>query len=127
MPEFTVKQVYGLESVVNLAHLAKITQANLELQQDLLELFIQQAETNLPKAQAALKLGDIQALCHNAHQLKGASANVAVIGMPELAAKLERQAQANSLTEAIALIGQLHQKLEHLKRVIASSAHYPQN
>jgi CheY-like chemotaxis protein/HPt (histidine-containing phosphotransfer) domain-containing protein len=121
VPEFTVKQVYGLESVVNLAHLAKITQANFELQQELLELFIQQAETNLQKAQAALKFGDIQALCHNAHQLKGASANVAVIGMPELAAELERQAQANHLGEAIALIGELHQKLEHLKSAMLHS------
>jgi two-component system, sensor histidine kinase and response regulator len=118
MPECTVEPVDRLASVVNVAHLAKITQANLELQQELLELFIQQAETNLQKAQEALKIGDIQTLCHNAHQLKGASANVAVIGMPDLAAELERQAQANNLKEAIALISQLHQKLEHLKSAI---------
>ncbi len=118
VPECTVKQVYGPESVVNLAHLAKITQGNIELQQELLELFIHQAETNLQKAESALKIGDIQTLCHNAHQLKGASANVAVIGMPELAAELERQAQGNNLTEAIALIGELHQKLEDLKNAM---------
>lgn len=116
--ECNVEQVYGLESVVNVANLAKITQGNIELQQELIKLFIQQAEKNLQNAQESLKIGDIQTLCHNAHQLKGASANAAVIGMPELAAELERQANANNLKEAIALIGELHQKLEHLKSAI---------
>ncbi|WP_242050026.1 response regulator [Planktothricoides raciborskii] len=124
VPECTVEQVYGLESVVNVAHLAKITQANIELQQELLGLFIQQAETNLQKAQAALETGDIQTLCRNAHQLKGASANVAVIGMPELAAELERQANANNLKEAIALIGELKQKLDQLKNAMLHSGSF---
>lgn len=118
--------VSGLESVVNLADLNKITLGNTQLQEELFRVFIQQAETNLQQAEAALAIGDLEALRSNAHQLKGASANVAVIGMPELAAELERQAQGNAqgsnLNQALALIDELKQKLAQLKRLFTRIA-----
>jgi hypothetical protein len=41
--------------------------------------------------------------------------------MPELTAELERQAQANNLKEAIALIGKLKQQLDRLKNALPDS------
>lgn len=119
-------EVNALATAIDLEHLTKITTGNLELQQQLLELFIEQAQSNLENAEKAWETGETDIISANAHQLKGASANLGAIAIPTLAAKLERFAEDNNLDGAIVLITQLKQKLEQLQEAIASSENLPQ-
>jgi PAS domain S-box-containing protein len=111
---------YSDEIPVDLAHLAVISRGDAEFQQELLEVFIEDALTYLDEAKLALSRGDYLTLSRRAHQLKGSSATVAVRGMPELAARLESQAQNNQISnsDAAGIITELEKILELVQAFI---------
>ncbi len=115
-------QFTRLSELVDVSHLTTLTKGNTGLQEELLQMFIQQAETNLANVEKALATGDVATVLANAHQLKGSSGNIAAIAIPELAAELERRTKQNNLDGAISLMPPLKQKLGKLKMAIASSS-----
>ncbi len=86
---------------------------------ELLEVFAEEADRIIQEAKEAEARGDATSLTHLIHQLKGSSAYLGVRWMPELAAKLEKQAKVNNLQEAKAILTELEQILQQVKVFLA--------
>jgi HPt (histidine-containing phosphotransfer) domain-containing protein len=95
----------------------------VEFQQELLQVFVEDALIYLEDLRSALSAGDCITLARRAHQIKGSSATVAVWEMPEIAAKIESQAQENQLIGIADLITELEQILERIQAFIANRHH----
>ena len=92
---------------LNLERLNEITRGDMQFQQELLHVFIEDAQNYIKEAKLSLYAGDYLNLSRFAHQLKGSSATVAVMEMPEIAARLESVAHNNQLSAADSLITDL--------------------
>jgi HPt (histidine-containing phosphotransfer) domain-containing protein len=112
------------EVPVNLERLAELTRGDAEFQRELLQVFMEDAVTYLEEVKMALSAGDRVTLARRAHQLKGSSATVAIRKMPELAARLENQAQENQLLDAAGLVTELEQILERVQAFIANGQYW---
>jgi signal transduction histidine kinase/CheY-like chemotaxis protein len=109
------------EVPLNLERLNQITRGDTNFQQELLQVFMEDALTYLKECKLALWAGDYHSVARFAHQLKGSSATVAILEMPEIAARLESQAQNNQLLTAVGLITELEQILERVQTFISKS------
>jgi HPt (histidine-containing phosphotransfer) domain-containing protein len=67
----------------------------------------------------AIATENCQMLAHRAHQLKGASATVAILTMPDLAKQLEHQGKNNCLHGGMELVQQLEGILQRLEAFLA--------
>lgn len=106
------------EIPIDLDRLSIISRGDAEFQRELLGVFVEDALVYLAEAKLALATGDYLTVARRAHQLKGSSATVAVRGMPELAAKLESQAQNHQLSDAGGAIAQLEIILDSVQAFI---------
>jgi CheY-like chemotaxis protein len=111
------------EAPVNLECLNELSRGDVEFQQELLQVFVEDALIYLEDLRSALSAGDCITLARRAHQIKGSSATVAVWEMPEIAAKIESQAQENQLIGIADLITELEQILERIQAFIANRHH----
>jgi CheY-like chemotaxis protein len=107
------------EVPVNLERLHELARGDLEFQRELLEVFLEDALTYVEEVKVALSVEDFVTLARRAHQLKGSSATVAIRKMPELAAKLESQAEDTQLLGAAELVNELEQILERVQAFIS--------
>lgn len=106
------------EVPVNLERLNELSRGDGEFQEELLQIFMEDALTYLEDLKLALSTGDYSTVARRAHQLKGASATVAIRWMPDLAARLESQAENNQLLGAAELVTELEQILERVQNFI---------
>ena len=104
-----------LETPVNLRRLNEVMRGNQARQRQLLEIFIQNAKTELEDIKNAIALNDCLTLAQKAHRLKGSSANVGVSYIATIAAELELSAQQQNLSLAISLPSAIE---IHLNKVI---------
>lgn len=118
-PEF--KRMDSATSPLDLARLKELSRGDAEFQNELLEIFMEDALEHLAEVKQAFQTKDYVTLARRAHQLKGASATVAVQQLPDLAAQLERQAIKHQLTDASELIAQLEQILERIQSFISDT------
>jgi CheY-like chemotaxis protein len=109
------------EVPLNLERLNEITRGDTNFQQELLQVFMEDALTYLKECKLALWAGDYLSVARFAHQLKGSSVTVAILEMPEIAARLESQAQKNQLLVAVGLITELEQILERVQTFISKT------
>ncbi|MCY7277881.1 MAG: Hpt domain-containing protein, partial [Phormidesmis sp. CAN_BIN44] len=70
---------------------------------------------HLEAAQAALLLGDHNAVLRAAHHVKGASANVGLKEMRTIASQLEADASEQQLTDASGMLSRLAELLQDLQ------------
>ena len=105
---------------VNLERLSEFSRGDAEFQQELLQVFVEDALIYLEELKSSLVAGDCVSLARRAHQLKGSSATVAIYQMPEVAAQLEHQARENQLDGASDLIMALEQILERVQVFITT-------
>ncbi len=108
------------EEIVDRVRLYEIARGDAEFQLELLQAFMEDAPTYLKEAKEALLSGDCNILGRRAHQLKGGSATVAIRFMPDLAARLQSQAEANQLDGASEILAQLEKILERVNTFIAN-------
>jgi CheY-like chemotaxis protein len=106
------------EVPVNLERLDELSRGDTEFQEELLQIFVEDALTYLEELKLALSAKDYLTVARRAHQLKGASATVAIRWMPDLAARLESQAENNQLLGAAELVTELEQILERVQNFI---------
>ncbi|NER40021.1 MAG: Hpt domain-containing protein [Oscillatoria sp. SIO1A7] len=106
------------ESLVDLEHLEAICGGDLEFEQEVLQMFVEDTVENLEAAREALGNSDCEVLLHNAHQIKGSSANVGVPSITEIASRLETQARQKSLVNAPELIDSLTELLVQVRAFI---------
>lgn len=104
--------------VVDIARLSEISKGDAEFQQELLQAFVEDAETYIQEAKQAIVSGDFDILARRAHQIKGGSATVAIRSMPEIAHKLESQAKLNNLEGADEMIAELETIFERVKEFV---------
>ncbi|HIK10048.1 MAG TPA: response regulator [Oscillatoriaceae cyanobacterium M33_DOE_052] len=77
----------------------------------ILQAFVEDARHNMAAIEVAIKATDWETLRNQAHQLKGASANVGAPLVREMAAQLETQARQQSLSDAPELVANIAQNL----------------
>ena len=112
-----------LEIPVNLRRLNEVMRGNQARQRQLLEIFIQNAKTELEDIKNAIAVNDCLTLAQKAHRLKGSSANVGVSYIATIAAELELSAQQQNLSLAISLPSAIE---IHLNKVITFvHTHFP--
>jgi PAS domain S-box-containing protein len=100
------------ESIVDLDRLQEMLGDDFDFQQEVLQTFAEDAPRILQRiAMAASDPPDFTALAQSAHQLKGASATVAIERMPEVAYQIEQQAQSGSLEGLTSRIEELEMLL----------------
>jgi CheY-like chemotaxis protein len=104
--------------LVDWSHLQEISSADAAFQLELVKGFVNDGKSFLAEVKQAVATQDWIALANKAHQIKGASASVAVQSMSELADKLNERAKTHSLEGASELVTQLEQILERLEASI---------
>lgn len=111
------------ETPVNLRRLNEVMRGNQARQRQLLEIFIQNAKTELEDIKNAIAVNDCLTLAQKAHRLKGSSANVGISYIATIAAELELSAQQQNLSLAISLPSAIE---IHLNKVITFvQTHFP--
>ncbi len=111
------------ETPVDLRRLNEVMRGNQARQRQLLEIFIQNAKTELEDIKNAIAVNDCLTLAQKAHRLKGSSANVGVSYIATIAAELELSAQQQNLSLAISLPSAIE---IHLNKVITFvQTHFP--
>jgi len=100
---------------VDLERLRRIFKGKAAAQQKLLEMFVEQAKSKIEAVRQALMNADSATLQQQAHRLKGSSANAGVRQMPELAERLERLAQRETLEGASELVEELQSCLNQVQ------------
>ena len=100
---------------VDWTHLQEISMADPAFQLELVKGFVKDGKSFLSEAKQALIAKDWSTLANKAHQIKGASASVAVQAMSEIALNLDEQAKDHNLEGASELVAQLEQILEQVE------------
>ncbi len=72
-------------------HLHEISDGDTDFEIELLQMFVEDAQTHIDEVKEAVEQNDWQKLGREAHHLKGASANVGAIPMQLAAQKLEER------------------------------------
>jgi len=100
---------------VDWTHLQEISMADPAFQLELVKGFVKDGKNLLAEAKQALTAKDWVTLANKAHQIKGASASVAVQSMSEIADHLHDRAEANNPEGVSELVTQLEQILERIE------------
>ena len=106
------------EIPLDLERLNRISRGKVEFQQRLVEAFIKNAQPGLEQIRHALLVHDFATIEQQAHRIKGASANVGVQVMPQVAAQLEQQARAKTLDGAAEQLEALERQLAQVKAFV---------
>ena len=100
---------------VDLDRLHELSMGNKAFERELLQTFIDDAPTYIQEIEAAVRELDYYRLANKAHQLKGASAMVAILTMPELAEQLEIRAMKSCAEDIPDLIARLNRIIERVR------------
>ena len=100
---------------VDWTQLQEISMADPAFQLELVKGFVKDGKRFLADAKRALAAKDWVTLANKAHQIKGASASVAVRSMSDIAAALHERVKANNLQGVPKLIAQLEQILKRIE------------
>ncbi len=103
---------------VDLRRLNEVMRGNRARQRRLLEIFIQNTQTELEGIRNAIATSDGLTLGQKGHRLKGSSANVGVNYIATLAAELELCAQQKNLSQANLLLTAIESHLDKVKTFV---------
>ena len=101
--------------VLDWEHLHQLSEGNTEFELELLQMFVEDARTQLEALAVAIAAKDFQQVTRVAHHLKGASGNVGATAMQLLAEKLEQLAHQQQFGGATDLLADLAQFLHRLQ------------
>lgn len=102
-------------SPLDLQRLNSLSRGKVSFQQRLVQTFVDNAFPGIEQMRRAILVNDYQTIEQQAHRIKGASANVGVLIMPDVAAQLERLARAKSLEGATELLDSMEAHLQQVK------------
>ena len=95
---------------------------NLGLDEDeyleLLELLVDTGMTDLSNMEEGVKAGDTDTAANAAHSIKGASGNLGVMEIYELARAVEAELRNNNLTAIEGPLKEIREKLETLEKLV---------
>ncbi len=107
--------VLSHNELINLTRLQEVSDGDKQFQILILQTFIEGATININTMLTALENNDYIEVEHQAHQLKGSSANIGIDSMQEIAQKLEDQAKQQQLSQTKELISDLEKKLHYVQ------------
>lgn len=102
------------DSPLDLQRLNSLSRGKVAFQQRLVQTFVDNAFPGVEQMRRALLVNDYQTIEQQAHRLKGASANVGVLIMPDIAGQLERQARDKKLEGATELLNSMENQLQQV-------------
>jgi PAS domain S-box-containing protein len=108
------------ETPLDLERLNAVSRGKVPFQQRLVQAFIENAQPGLEQMRQALQSNDFLTVEQQAHRIKGASANVGVRLMPDVAGQLEQQAREKTLEGAIERLEALERQLEQVKAFLGN-------
>lgn len=85
---------------------------------ELVDLFLVDAPERLHRIQHGWQAGDLKAVQHAAHSLKGSASNLGVLRLAKLAAQLEKEAKTGGLQNPAELVGSLLSELEAVTELL---------
>ena len=112
---------------VDLSRISRTTGGDLDVELELLRIFLEQTDEKLRSVETALSAKDYGQIREDAHSIKGASANVGADRLRELAASLEGRMKNGEHTQAEAMVSEVIAEFarvrayleEHRKRMTA--------
>lgn len=107
--------------VINWEHLHHLSDGNEEFELELLQTFVEDTQRHLQALESAIVHQDTLRLEHEAHHIKGSSANLGLTAMQATATQLEKCAcQAHIPIEAaLALVAELQRSLTGVQEFLA--------
>jgi PAS domain S-box-containing protein len=99
-------------------HLHQISDNNEEFELELLQVFIGDTQMHLTALKLAIEQQNLKQIEHQAHHIKGASANVGASTLIKLATQLEDQARQNQLQDEQRLLNDLEDALSQIRAML---------
>jgi HPt (histidine-containing phosphotransfer) domain-containing protein len=112
MPQATAR------SPIDLAHLARYTGGDAQLDSEVLDLFVSQCAGQLRRLEALLAVSDGKSWREIAHSLKGASSGIGAFALAEIAAKAELLDPGTEHARAAEALHALHRHADIVKTFI---------
>jgi CheY-like chemotaxis protein len=113
--------VFAMDNApLDLNRLHRISSGKVAIQQRLLQTFVENAQPGLEQMRLALQVNDFVTIEQQAHRIKGSSANVGVLLMPDIAARLEQQAREKTVAGATEQLEALERQLEQVKAFLTN-------
>lgn len=106
---------------MNFDRLEEISGGDKEFEREILQAFVEDARFHIEALKLFLKDSNYVGLGDRAHQLKGASANLGITTLQQLAAKLDTQVKHQDLSGAESLIEQLTQSVQQVEDYVAQN------
>lgn len=108
----------GIETLLDYSRLYELSQGDLEFEQELLQTFLEDAYCYLEDMKTGLDQGDLTLVGRRAHQLKGGSATIGVLQLPQLARTVEKHLEQQPLPAVNPLLDKIEEILHQLKLII---------
>ncbi|MDY6804044.1 MAG: PAS domain S-box protein [Cyanobacteriota bacterium] len=118
--KITAVPVEGGESPLDSDRLLRLCGGDGELREELLQAFVEDAARDIAAAKEAIASGDAAAVSEKARGLKGSSCYLAVRRMPEVAERLEKQAEDNTLVGAAELLEEIESIFQQVKAYVCA-------
>jgi two-component system sensor histidine kinase/response regulator len=110
----TDTETTSTEPPVDMEHLNMFTDGDPQEEQELLELFLEQADLSITELEAALEGGDCDAWKKTAHRLKGSAANLGAAPLSASCEEAEQNDGANKNDKA-SMLTNIETQLERVK------------
>lgn len=108
------------DALLNWERLHQLANNDSEFETELLQIFLEDARVHLNGAGDAFEKQEFVKLKDEAHQLKGASANVGAVSIQNTAAELEKKARAENSDGMPELFQKLEDLLAQMQQLIES-------
>jgi HPt (histidine-containing phosphotransfer) domain-containing protein len=102
--------------------LHQISENDPEFELELLTMLAEDVKVHIDELRQAVVDRDIPAISHEAHYIKGASANVGIISITAAAKQIEALETKQLFTDIVPIIEQMLIDLSHLETYLATKA-----
>ncbi len=100
--------------------LHQVSEDDPEFELELLTMLAEDVKIHIAELRRAVVDRDLVAIAHEAHYIKGASANVGIVGITTLAKQIEQLASTKPIADTAALVEQMAIDLSHLESYVAT-------
>jgi HPt (histidine-containing phosphotransfer) domain-containing protein len=100
--------------------LHQVSEDDPEFELELLTMLAEDVKIHIGDLRQAIVAGDSIAIAHEAHYIKGASANVGITSITNTAKQIEQLARGQLLAETKPLVEQMSVDLERLENYLAT-------
>ncbi|NEU76287.1 GAF domain-containing protein [Hassallia byssoidea VB512170] len=110
----------SLDLPIDWEHLHQLSENNAEFELELLQIFVEDIQPRLEAVKQAIEKSDFEKIAHEAHHLKGASANIGATAMHLAAETLEKLSQKFERRGIAKLISELDEFVNRIQLYLIS-------